>query len=372
MDYRKIYNDFIESRRANPPGEAEYSEKHHVIPRCLGGSNKAKNLIPLIPEDHFFAHLLLAKAYDTFNLWNAARWMAMNIESHYLYLTKTRIGYGIAKRRWAEMNRGINHPRADLTIYAFYHIDGDVFKGTRIDFEAAKDIDHTSVNQMILGKANHCFGWSIKPITRVEVEEAQRERASKSGKKLKGFIRDKKKYKFFNRDLQIIIDATQSEMKEMGYLNRTNVSALVSGSRILSKGWILYENKEFAYEKGLQLGINASRYNPKKYNFINMITKEKRVATISEMGESYSKGRRNFFGNLISGNLRGLYGWCLEGEMSLKVRIMNRKYKMKNNNGQIISGTQQELCEHIGVTKMAVNNVLLGKAVHTKGWSLYG
>lgn len=59
MNYLKIYNDFIESRIANPPDEGEYSEKHHIIPRCMGGDDAPNNLIQLIPEDHFFGNYIL-------------------------------------------------------------------------------------------------------------------------------------------------------------------------------------------------------------------------------------------------------------------------------------------------------------------------
>jgi hypothetical protein len=36
-------------------------QKHHVIPRCLGGSNEATNLIRVTPREHYICHLLLVK-----------------------------------------------------------------------------------------------------------------------------------------------------------------------------------------------------------------------------------------------------------------------------------------------------------------------
>jgi len=38
-----------------------YSEKHHVIPKCMGGSNERSNLVVLTAEEHFLAHQLLVK-----------------------------------------------------------------------------------------------------------------------------------------------------------------------------------------------------------------------------------------------------------------------------------------------------------------------
>jgi hypothetical protein len=61
MNYELIYNRFIDSRKPRDAGETVYYEKHHIIPRSLGGSNDNENLIKLTAREHYFAHLLLAK-----------------------------------------------------------------------------------------------------------------------------------------------------------------------------------------------------------------------------------------------------------------------------------------------------------------------
>ena len=40
-----------------------YVERHHVIPRSLGGSNDADNLVSLTAREHFVCHWLLTKMY---------------------------------------------------------------------------------------------------------------------------------------------------------------------------------------------------------------------------------------------------------------------------------------------------------------------
>ena len=35
--------------------------KHHIIPKCLGGSNASENLVRFTAREHFIAHLLLTK-----------------------------------------------------------------------------------------------------------------------------------------------------------------------------------------------------------------------------------------------------------------------------------------------------------------------
>lgn len=38
----------------------EYHERHHIIPKCMGGTNDKNNLIDLFAREHFIAHKLLA------------------------------------------------------------------------------------------------------------------------------------------------------------------------------------------------------------------------------------------------------------------------------------------------------------------------
>ena len=40
-----------------------HHEKHHIIPKCMGGTDDVKNLILLPTRAHFIAHYLLYKAY---------------------------------------------------------------------------------------------------------------------------------------------------------------------------------------------------------------------------------------------------------------------------------------------------------------------
>jgi hypothetical protein len=62
MNYIAIYNSIIEFRRANPLLEG-YFETHHIIPRCLGGSNCSTNLVKLSAREHYICHLLLTKIH---------------------------------------------------------------------------------------------------------------------------------------------------------------------------------------------------------------------------------------------------------------------------------------------------------------------
>jgi len=57
--YTKTYYAIID--RANTRTLDCYTEKHHIIPKSLGGSNSKDNLSVLTAREHFICHMLLIK-----------------------------------------------------------------------------------------------------------------------------------------------------------------------------------------------------------------------------------------------------------------------------------------------------------------------
>lgn len=61
MNYKKHY--ILLCERAKNRNLQEYIEKHHIIPRCLGGDDGKENIVKLTPEEHYVAHQLLVKMH---------------------------------------------------------------------------------------------------------------------------------------------------------------------------------------------------------------------------------------------------------------------------------------------------------------------
>jgi len=61
--YTKWYYQIIESAKQIP--YSGYTEKHHIIPKSLGGSNDPTNIVPLSARQHFICHMLLTKMVRT-------------------------------------------------------------------------------------------------------------------------------------------------------------------------------------------------------------------------------------------------------------------------------------------------------------------
>jgi hypothetical protein len=85
MNYAKHYNNLI-TKAKNRTSHDGYYEVHHIIPRCIGGTDDKDNLVKLTPEEHYVAHQLLVKIYPNDNkLIRAAMMMIPNRPSNKLY-----------------------------------------------------------------------------------------------------------------------------------------------------------------------------------------------------------------------------------------------------------------------------------------------
>jgi hypothetical protein len=60
--YSKYYFNII--NRAKSRVIEGYKERHHIVPKSLGGSNHVENLVDLTAREHFVCHLLLTKMVD--------------------------------------------------------------------------------------------------------------------------------------------------------------------------------------------------------------------------------------------------------------------------------------------------------------------
>lgn len=105
MNYEKIYNQLIiRSQSENREKGCDiYFEQHHIIPKCLGGSNKKENLVLLTAREHYIAHKLLCEIYPDNMKLHYAMWAMIN------GCTK-RAGYRVSSREYDRIKQ--NHVAA--------------------------------------------------------------------------------------------------------------------------------------------------------------------------------------------------------------------------------------------------------------------
>ena len=63
--YTRWYYSIIQQSKTR--SLSGYTEKHHIIPKSLGGDNTKNNLAILTPREHFICHLLLTKMTEGIN-----------------------------------------------------------------------------------------------------------------------------------------------------------------------------------------------------------------------------------------------------------------------------------------------------------------
>jgi hypothetical protein len=62
--YTRKYFQIIDNAKLRVLSKDLYTEKHHIIPKSLNGSNDKDNLIILTAKEHFICHLLLTKMVE--------------------------------------------------------------------------------------------------------------------------------------------------------------------------------------------------------------------------------------------------------------------------------------------------------------------
>ena len=84
MNYKKIYDNIINKAKSENRVKYKgfYYERHHIIPKCLGGSNLKENLVLLTPKEHYICHKLLVEIHPNSKfLWYAVHRMTFSKSS---------------------------------------------------------------------------------------------------------------------------------------------------------------------------------------------------------------------------------------------------------------------------------------------------
>lgn len=91
--YHKIYFSIIQRAQSRILNPNTYVERHHIIPKSLGGSNDISNLVKLTAREHAICHLLLIRFTNGENKMKmaCAAWrMMFNSKTHSRYKLSSR------------------------------------------------------------------------------------------------------------------------------------------------------------------------------------------------------------------------------------------------------------------------------------------
>lgn len=279
MNYQACYNQLIliAQSRTELGG---YVEKHHIIPRSMGGSNDAHNIVSLTIREHYLAHILLWKihrnrptASAVWMMTNSSRCNAFKISGRryerfrleYIKNIKDRIPHNIDNKIYEFVNIFSNghftgtraefiklyniQPYALINrkkvingwkltdsiqksqpnrflIYDFINIDtGEEFKGTCIEFnlKTKNKISHVHQNT---GKIFNRWKFRDDKVSKLTLARLS-------------------VYTFFNITTNQIIVGTNSDFKQITNIN----GATISSGRKQLFGWKIIDTKLPEYIK---------------------------------------------------------------------------------------------------------------------------
>ena len=151
ITYDEFIQNILETRGRFACGD-EYHERHHIIPKCMGGSNDEDNLIDLFAREHFIAHKLLAEEHpDNGGLvyaWSLMTWAKRDYQDRYIITPEE---YEDARIALSESMKGANNP-----FYGKHHTE-----------ETRKKI-----SESIGGKSHPNYGKPLSEETKKKISKA--------------------------------------------------------------------------------------------------------------------------------------------------------------------------------------------------------
>lgn len=214
-----------------------YTERHHIIPRSLGGNDDCTNIVRLTTREHFIAHLLLcrmcAKAQDHRKMLFAFQMMANAFAPNQRRYMGSRI-YSLLKDKIAEAKRQENSG------------EKNPFFGRKHSEETKRKLGHRG----LCGDRNGMYGRRHSDEAKERMRAATKNRIPKTGSE----------HPFYGKSLS----AEHREKLRVAMLGRTfsketrmKISASKMGSRNPNFGKV-YTPDESARMRNAQIGKKRS------------------------------------------------------------------------------------------------------------------
>ena len=179
MNYAALYDGLI--ARARGRSRHGYMERHHIVPKCMGGSNSKDNLVYLTAKEHFIAHKLLVRIHpEVYGLAQAL--IAMGRLSHF----KSRI-FASERQRAAELRRGFRYsPESREKMSASAKARGR--NGAKTEFKAG----HETWNKCLAPEESHRYGKKHSPETIKRMRGTQQANREAQSERMKQWWQDRK------------------------------------------------------------------------------------------------------------------------------------------------------------------------------------
>ena len=106
MNYLEAYTNLLSKYGTSSKSKTEYQERHHIIPKSLGGDNSPENLVYISARVHFICHRLLCRIHPEnhklkFAWWSMCNQLSGDVNRTYKVTSRT---FQTAKENFAVAN----------------------------------------------------------------------------------------------------------------------------------------------------------------------------------------------------------------------------------------------------------------------------
>lgn len=272
MNYRKIHDAIIGSAKSREIDPLLNYERHHIIPKAMGGTDEDSNLVRLTVREHFVVHMLLWRIYRNRQM-ASALWMMTNCRRYKAFRLSSR-RYEKFRLNYIKRIKGRIPHNIDKTIYKFKNIFSEKsFIGTRKDFKTKFHIQPSP----IIKHGKMVAGWKLENNKNVTAQPNQKE-----------------KYSFINIYTGETFTGTCVEFKKA---KNTNFSHMYvkNSKKMLINGWKILNSRL----------SNLTLAKIRIHNFININTDKTFSGTVSD----FKKATGISAGGLARGHNKSSFGW---------------------------------------------------------------
>ena len=238
MNYRRAYNNLMtsrflmkERRVSDKKNLSLYFEKHHIIPKSLGGKPSrgvfSENIVLLTAREHFIAHWLLWLIYRNRSMAYAFISMTRQTITNKQQRYYSSRGYEIARLAFSDVNKGEGN-----------HMYGkpSINKGKNVSNEQ-KLKQSIAMKGKYLGKDNPFFNKKHSLEIKKILSDHAKTRVAEKSSSWKGY-----KLIFLNEKL-VHRCKTVSEVAKFIDGTESGVKNVLGGNQKTTKGYIIkYEN----------------------------------------------------------------------------------------------------------------------------------
>ena len=179
MDYAKVYKSLIKKRQNIPIIKGEiYSERHHIIPKSMGGTNRKENIVRLTAREHYVAHWLLFRIYRNKEMTYAFRVMNQTIKKetkrekykNSRAFMECRKALPLFSKEVGERNKGkipVNKYKSIIEGRYVYCVTMDTLYLNATHASDLLKIDRASISKVCCGNRKTAGGLEFKYVERI-------------------------------------------------------------------------------------------------------------------------------------------------------------------------------------------------------------